>query len=217
LRLVVAATGAARSCDQRQGDEGGSPRESSILHKATSFFFSEKHSSAASFALSGLFGPVLEGPLAPSRRAILVEHGREMITRDADYAVRLVMHLTLSGPGTRHGIARAQQIPEGCLPRIVRALRRAEVIVTRSGKGGGICLARAPDAISLLDVVGAIDGFLPLNRCLVTPSACSRISICQVHPHWRGIQERFLADLRGTTFAEMASTTSPRARKSRVS
>lgn len=128
-----------------------------------------------------------------------------MISRDADYAVRLVLDLTIREKDTRRRIATRQGIPEGCLPRITRALRRAGLLSAVPGRGGGLSLLRPPERISLLDVVAAIDGFLPLNRCLLVPSGCSRVSSCQVHPYWQGVQERLLEDLRSISFAEMAA------------
>ncbi len=130
-----------------------------------------------------------------------------MISKDADYAVRLVLDLTMSGKDTRAHIARRQAIPPGNLPRITRALRSAGVILATPGRGGGLSLARQPGSISLLDVVGAVDGGVALNRCLLRPSACDRISSCGVHPYWRGVQERLLADLGSISFAKMAGFT----------
>ncbi|MBI4730180.1 MAG: Rrf2 family transcriptional regulator [Acidobacteria bacterium] len=128
-----------------------------------------------------------------------------MISRDADYAVRLVLDLATGGKDTRRRIARRQAIPEGCLPRVTRALRRAGIVECTPGRGGGLSLRRAPGRISLYDVVAAADGGLALNRCLLVPSGCARVGTCAVHPHWRGVQERLVADLRAITFAEMAA------------
>jgi DNA-binding IscR family transcriptional regulator len=58
--------------------------------------------------------------------------------------------------------------------------------------------------VSLLDVVAALDGALPLNRCLLEPSGCDRVRFCLVHPYWRAVQDRLLADLAGISFAAMA-------------
>ncbi len=128
-----------------------------------------------------------------------------MISRDADYAVRLVLDLSIRGRDTRRRIAARQAIPEGCLPRITRGLRRAGLISATPGRGGGLELRRRPERISLLDVVAAVDGALPLNRCLLEPSGCPRVSFCPVHPFWRGVQDRLSADLQGISFAQMAS------------
>ncbi len=128
-----------------------------------------------------------------------------MISRDADYAVRMVFDLAVHGRGTRRAIAARQGIPPGCLPRVTRALHRAGIIATRPGRGGGVSLRREPRDVSLLDVVAAVDGLLPLNRCLLVPAACDRVSSCRVHPYWREVQDRLLTDLRSISFAAMVA------------
>ena len=91
------------------------------------------------------------------------------ITRQADYAVRAVYHLSQLEPGERAAtsqIAEEQQIPPSFLAKIVSQLSIAGLLQTSRGARGGVSLAKSPEEISLLEVVEAIDGPILLNVCV---------------------------------------------------
>ncbi|WP_369246373.1 Rrf2 family transcriptional regulator [Streptomyces sp. R41] len=75
------------------------------------------------------------------------------ISARADYAVRAVLELAVrqaGGPAKAEAIAAAQDIPHKFLEGILGDLRR--------GGSGGYRLARAPDAITVADVIRTVDG-----------------------------------------------------------
>ncbi len=57
------------------------------------------------------------------------------------------------------------EVPSAYLAKQMQLLRRAGIVASVRGKGGGYRLACAVDAISLLDIVNAIDGPSPAFRC----------------------------------------------------
>lgn len=135
------------------------------------------------------------------------------LTREADYAVRIVLDLTGQGRGTpvrSAEIARRQIIPRPFLTKVVQALAREGYVRTRRGTGGGITLARDPAAITLRDVVEAVEGPIRLNRCLVRAGECALDQICPVHPVWKRIQDYVIRELDGTTFASLTTKTTTR-------
>jgi Rrf2 family protein len=67
-------------------------------------------------------------------------------------------------------------IPAPSLSRLLRALSGAGIIETREGARGGVRLARDPSTVTLLDVVDAIDGEMPLFRTDATPRIRGRIA-----------------------------------------
>jgi Rrf2 family protein len=86
------------------------------------------------------------------------------ISKKSDYAIRAILELasTESPSLTTEQIATSQRIPLHFLENIVLDLRRADMIVTQRGAGGGCRLAQPPSDITLADVVRAVDG--PLLR-----------------------------------------------------
>jgi Rrf2 family protein len=128
------------------------------------------------------------------------------ITRQADYAVRAMMYLSLLGPDQRAAtsqIAQEKQIPPSFLAKIVSQLSVAGLLQTSRGAHGGVSLARPPEQISLLDVVEAIDGPILLNDCVSDHNNCLFEDDCPMKPVWCDAQAELVERLRGISFAEI--------------
>lgn len=125
------------------------------------------------------------------------------ITRQADYAVRAVLYLAKIGSERRAAtsqIAQEQQIPPSFLAKIVSQLSVAGLLQTSRGARGGVSLARAPEQISVLEVVEAIDGPILLNECVSASGVCTFGDDCPMRPLWCDAQAQLVERLRSTTF-----------------
>jgi len=130
------------------------------------------------------------------------------ITRQADYALRAMIYLAQQEPTQRSAtsqIADVQRIPPSFLAKIISQLSIAGLIHTSRGARGGVSLARSPEAISVLEVVEAIDGPLMLNECSQDPDACPFGNDCALRPLWCETQAEMVDRLRKTTFAAVLS------------
>ena len=127
------------------------------------------------------------------------------ITRQADYAVRAVLHLAHNGDQriATSAIAEKQRIPPSFLAKIISQLSIAGVLHTSRGARGGVTLARDAKDITLLEVVEAIDGPIQLNECVGENGTCSFDSDCPLRPVWCDAQEELVGRLKGTNFADM--------------
>ena len=127
------------------------------------------------------------------------------ITRQADYAVRAVLHLARSGDQriVTSMIAEEQRIPPSFLAKIISQLSIAGLLHTSRGARGGVTLAREAKDITLLEVVEAIDGPILLNECVGNHGACSFEDDCPLRPVWCDAQEELVGRLKGTNFASM--------------
>ncbi len=128
------------------------------------------------------------------------------LTRQADYAIRALLHLSTVEVGdviqTRE-IALTQDIPEKYLPTIMRTLARAGLVRTLRGNQGGVMLSRDPADIDLLEAIEAIEEPILLSRCLRAKGECSRDESCPVLPVWAEIQEAVINRLKSTSFADL--------------
>lgn len=128
------------------------------------------------------------------------------LTRQADYAVRIILDLS-NRP--RHSvirsdeIARRQMIPRAYFTKLVQGLARVGLVCTYRGARGGIRLARDPAAITLRQVIEVAQGPICLNRCLFAPGECPFDQICPVHMVWHHIQETLTRELDAVTFAHL--------------
>ena len=127
------------------------------------------------------------------------------ITRQADYAVRAVMHLANNGDHrtATSTIAEEQRIPPSFLAKIISQLSIAGLLHTSRGARGGVTLAREPREITLLEVIEAIDGPIQLNECVGNTGTCAFDENCPLRPVWCDAQEELVNRLKGTTFANM--------------
>lgn len=89
------------------------------------------------------------------------------ISAKADYAIRAVAELAAGDSGRlikAERLSDAQRIPIKFLEAILLELKHAGVVRSIRGAEGGYALARAPQEISLADVVRAVDGPLAYVR-----------------------------------------------------
>jgi Rrf2 family protein len=82
-------------------------------------------------------------------------------TAKEDYGLRAVLDLAVnshSGPVQTREIAARQRIPEQFLEQLLAALRRAEVVRSTRGAGGGYALAAPADQLTVGKVLRALSG-----------------------------------------------------------
>jgi Rrf2 family protein len=127
------------------------------------------------------------------------------ITRETDYAIRCVLHLS-EAPNNIimvDEIAKAKSIPKSFLSKILQKLAKANIVKSYRGVKGGFQIANAPREINLLDVINAIEGPVAMNRCAVNKKVCSLSCSCAVHPIWVELRKDVEKKLRKTDFAKL--------------
>lgn len=116
-----------------------------------------------------------------------------MITREADYAIRTVVHLAGLEEGASVScseVARWADVPYRFLRKIVSKLVTSGIVKSRRGRRGGLVLERPAGEISLLDVIRAVDPRgVTLNTCLGEFDACSRQKVCRTHTRLAQVQQ----------------------------
>jgi Rrf2 family protein len=127
------------------------------------------------------------------------------VSAKADYAVRAAIELAAAADGPVKGerIAEAQQIPIKFLENILSDLRHAGYVQSQRGAEGGYWLAVPADAITLADIIRAVDGPLANVRGARPESVSYSGSASHLVEVWiavrvalRGVLERVtLADL----------------------
>jgi Rrf2 family protein len=133
------------------------------------------------------------------------------LTRAADYAVRVMIHLAGLPPGTRASrgeLARTAECPEQFLSKVLQSLTRAGLVVSHRGNTGGFELPEARSGTALLDVVQAIEGPVRLNLCLTSEHACTRQEACPAHGVWVEAQTAMLAVLQSVSIGHLAKKVS---------
>jgi Rrf2 family protein len=134
------------------------------------------------------------------------------LTRAADYAVRVMIHLATVPEGERPSLpelARAADAPESFLSKVLQSLTHAGLISSRRGQAGGFQISPQGRAASMREVIEAITGAICLNVCLMSGRSCGRKWRCAAHPIWVQAQQAMLDVLSKATIAGLASQTVP--------
>ncbi len=129
----------------------------------------------------------------------------------ADYGVVV---MTAAASAAEHGglastaeLAAQTGIPAPTVAKLTGLLARANLLVSQRGSTGGFALARKADAISLADIVEAIDGPIALTHCADGGHDCTLHGHCAVKPHWDPVNRAVKAALSDVSLAALAPAT----------
>jgi Rrf2 family protein len=132
--------------------------------------------------------------------------GLMQIPRRVDYGLRAVIYLS-SQDAERccsiSEIAQHQGVPKKFLEKIIQALVRDGLIKSKRGSCGGYTLARSADAISIYDVVAAIEGPIAVNLCMESHSNCDQLPRCAMVNVWSEVQRKVTEVFTRTTLADL--------------
>jgi Rrf2 family protein len=123
------------------------------------------------------------------------------------YGVRLMVVLALNHGGgitLLREISRREGISEKYLGQILIPLKSAGLILSQRGSRGGYALARPPEAITVKDVVEAIEGRIAAVLCVHDPQACARATSCVTTRVWKRLSEDIERTLSSFTLADLA-------------
>jgi Rrf2 family protein len=129
------------------------------------------------------------------------------LTKRGDYAVRAMLALARgSGNGllSARRIAGAMEIPVRFLPQVLSDLQRAGLVEAAPGRAGGYRLSRDASAISLLDVIEAVEGDSRRRSCVLRGGPCGVDGHCDVHEVFFRGQEALRGTFAQSTLAELA-------------
>ena len=93
-----------------------------------------------------------------------------MFSTKAEYGVRVMAHLARheggAAPISLASIAEAEGLPLAYLEHLAARLRRADLVESRRGAHGGYTLARPAEAITMAEVVRALEGDIAPIECI---------------------------------------------------
>ena len=132
------------------------------------------------------------------------------ITRQADYAMRAMLHLARlpeNQKASTSQIAKKEQIPPSFLAKIISQLSIAGLIHTSRGTHGGVTLARPSSDISVLEIIESVDGPIAMNTCSYSKSNCfsAQGTKCPLHDIWSQSQSDLVNRLSSTSFGQLVN------------
>ena len=130
------------------------------------------------------------------------------VSTRGDYASRALLSLALRGaetPTSVRDIAVRTGLPQPYLEQILLALKGAGLVRSKRGVGGGYVLARPPEAISLAQIVSAVDGPIAAGDFGEPHAngACDHEGQCVLLAVWADVGETIRTHLQSYSLADM--------------
>lgn len=130
------------------------------------------------------------------------------LSKSARYALVGLVHLArLHGEGrvlVEHA-ASALNLPPSYLAKLFQRMAHKGLLESHRGPGGGYILARAPESISLAEIIGAMQDPTERRReCLLEAGPCQGNGVCAIHDDVISAERRVLEALSRITLAQAA-------------
>lgn len=127
------------------------------------------------------------------------------VTKLTDYAT-VVLTALAARPGdvlSAAGLADQAGLEAPTVSKVLKPLAQAGLVEGFRGVNGGYRLARPAGAISLVEIVEAIEGPLGMTECSVHAGVCGIEDSCGVRANWRRINDVVAEALGAVTLADM--------------
>lgn len=126
------------------------------------------------------------------------------VTQEADYAIRMCCALDEADGMLDTGTLSSRvSITKSIALKVLRKLKTAGIVSSYKGADGGYELACAPDKLSVLEVIEAIDGKIYISKCLDDCHYCSlngfNKTCCKVHIAFTAINQAVTERLSAVT------------------
>lgn len=132
-----------------------------------------------------------------------------MLSTKGRYAVMAMVDLACQSPESSvalAAIAERQEIPLAYLEQIFLRLKRAGLVSSVRGPGGGYRLAQPADVITIAEVMRASEESLKMTRCEGEKDSVGCMASkaqCLTHHLWAGLNAHIEQYLQGVTLAEV--------------
>ena len=129
------------------------------------------------------------------------------ITRQSDYGIVLLAAFAAKGGDsvrTARDLAAETHVPLPMVGKILKALARGGVLASHRGAKGGYSLARPVGAITIADVIRALEGPIAITECLDDEAdTCGIERLCPVRTNWDRINRAIRRALEEIPISDM--------------
>ena len=129
----------------------------------------------------------------------LTTKGRFAVTAMVDLSMRQTR-----GPVTLAAISERQHISLSYLEQLFGKLRRAKLVNSVRGPGGGYCLAKPIANITVADIISAVDEPIDATQCAGKEN-CNDDRRCITHDLWATLNEKMNDYLSSVSLADVIS------------
>ena len=130
-----------------------------------------------------------------------------LYSKTTQYAIRGLSELAAKA-GTRgillDRLVAGTDLPRDFLAKIFQKLVKAGLLASTRGRLGGFALARPAHAITLMQIITAVEGDVAAEGCVLGLKQCNEQQPCAQHDLYKPIRQRLNDYLTTTTLADLA-------------
>lgn len=122
------------------------------------------------------------------------------------YGLKAIFELSLhvnEGPMPLNMIASKQKIPEQYLEQIFSTLKKSKLITSVRGAQGGYLLNKAPNEVTVGDVLAILEGPVALSKCIIDEGVCENSNDCSTKLVWEKLKKGIEDVLNSITLQDM--------------
>ena len=122
------------------------------------------------------------------------------------YGTRMMLDMAKhcnEGPIQLGEIARRVDVSVKYLEQLIIPLKKADYVKSLRGAKGGHMLSRAPDEITVGEIVDVLEGGINLTDCVGNPEVCEKHKDCLTRSIWEEATKAIYEKLNSITLAEI--------------
>lgn len=139
------------------------------------------------------------------------------LTKRTEYGLIALVHMVDRGgePISVRELCERNPVPKRVMAEVLKDLGRSDLVESHRGATGGYSLARAPESITLGEIVAALEGAPALTNCDVPTSlrsaSCDVKPNCPIRSPLQRVHERLIDLLEHTTLRSLSDPARERA------
>jgi len=130
----------------------------------------------------------------------------KIYSKGCEYAIRILTRILKDNFEQKFlavDICRKAKVPIHSARKILQLLVEYEYLDAVSGPGGGYKLKKNPDAITLLNIIKAIDGENVFEHCVMGLPQCGSRNPCPVHNLWLKVKVEMIKEMNNKTLSQL--------------
>lgn len=130
------------------------------------------------------------------------------LSRMADYGVVVLSRMARNQGAvvTAAELADRTGLPQPTVAKTLKLLTRGGLLASHRGTQGGYSLDRAPERVTVTEIITALDGPVALTACVDgSDDSCAVESLCPIRGHWERVNDAVKGALDSVTLADLTA------------
>jgi FeS assembly SUF system regulator len=127
------------------------------------------------------------------------------ITKLTDYAIIILGQMAKYPEGIYNAtdLAQLTGVATPTVSKVLKALTRAEILLSTRGPKGGYQLATTPENLTVANIIHVMEGPIAITECSLEQLSCDQSLSCHARGNWSILNNAIQAALESVSLADM--------------